>query len=34
MPTEAAVVVAGITIAFVLFAVVLAWADRQTASRE
>ena len=30
MPTETAVVVAGIVLAFALFAIVLVWADRQT----
>ncbi len=30
MPTETIVVITGITLAFVIFAVTLAWADRQT----
>lgn len=30
MPTETALVVAGITLAFAVFAVALAWADYQT----
>jgi hypothetical protein len=30
MPTDVAIIVAGITLAFVLFAVALAWADIYT----
>lgn len=30
MPTETIVVVSGITLAFVVFAITLAWADRRT----
>jgi hypothetical protein len=30
MPTETAIIVAGIVVVFVVFAVVLAWADYQT----
>jgi hypothetical protein len=30
MPTDVAIVVAGIILAFVVFAVTLAWADRRT----
>lgn len=30
MPTETAIAVAGITLAFVVFALALAWADFQT----
>jgi hypothetical protein len=30
MPTETVVVITGITLAFAVFAITLAWADRQT----
>ena len=30
MPTETAIVVAGIVVVFIVFAIVLAWADYQT----
>lgn len=30
MPTETIVVITGITLAFAIFAITLAWADRQT----
>jgi hypothetical protein len=33
MPTETLVVVAGVTIAFTVFALVLAWAERMTRKR-
>jgi len=32
MPTETAIVITGVIIAFTVFAVVLAWADRRTNS--
>ncbi len=30
MPTETVIVLGGVTIAFIIFAAALAWADRQT----
>jgi hypothetical protein len=30
MPTDSLIITAGVTLAFVVFAIALAWADRQT----